>query len=99
MAGTVALRLTSGARQRATDAVTEPLWVRTLLIGATLAFLGLFLFMPLNTSTSGMNRNRQRNAKVAPISSVRNHKVGHRVGRPLPTPDVSRGELFSRSCD
>ncbi len=47
MAGTVALRLTAGARQRATDAVTEPLWVRGLLIGVTLVFLGLFLFMPL----------------------------------------------------
>jgi sulfate/thiosulfate transport system permease protein len=47
MAGTVALRLTSGARQRATDAVTEPPWVRRLLIAGTLAFLALFLFMPL----------------------------------------------------
>jgi sulfate/thiosulfate transport system permease protein len=47
MAGTVALRLNSGARQRATDAVNEPLGVRVALIGVTLAFLGLFLFMPL----------------------------------------------------
>ena len=47
MAGTVALRLTSGARQQATDAVTEPRWVRWLLIGVTLTFLGLFLFVPL----------------------------------------------------
>jgi sulfate/thiosulfate transport system permease protein len=47
MAGTIAMRLNSGARQRATDAVAEPVWVRALLIVATLSFLGLFLFMPL----------------------------------------------------
>ena len=47
MAGTVRLKLTSGARQQAADAVTEPRFVRWLLIGVTLAFLGLFLFVPL----------------------------------------------------
>ena len=47
MAGTVALRLASGARQQATDAVTEPRSVRWLLIGITLTFLSLFLFVPL----------------------------------------------------
>jgi sulfate transport system permease protein len=47
MAGTVALKLTSGERRRTADAVTEPRWVRWFLIGVTLAFLGLFLFMPL----------------------------------------------------
>ena len=47
MAGTVALKLTSGARRQATAAITEPRWVRWLLIGVALAFLGLFLLMPL----------------------------------------------------
>lgn len=47
MAGTVSLKLTSGSRRQATDAITEPRWVRWLLIGVTLAFLGLFLFLPL----------------------------------------------------
>jgi sulfate/thiosulfate transport system permease protein len=47
MAGTIGLRLTSGARQQATAAVTEPRCVRWALIGVTLAFLGLFLFVPL----------------------------------------------------
>jgi sulfate/thiosulfate transport system permease protein len=47
MAGTVALKLTGGARKSATGATTEPRGVRWLLIGVTLAFLGLFLFMPL----------------------------------------------------
>jgi sulfate transport system permease protein len=41
------MRLNSAARQRTTDAVAEPLWVRTLLIAATLTFLSLFLLMPL----------------------------------------------------
>ena len=31
----------------ARDATTEPVWVRRILIGLALAFLGLFLFMPL----------------------------------------------------
>jgi sulfate/thiosulfate transport system permease protein len=47
MAGTVALRLTSSGRRHTTGAVTEPRWIRWLLIGTTLAFLGLFLFVPL----------------------------------------------------
>jgi sulfate transport system permease protein len=47
MAGTVSRKPTSGARRHATDAITEPRWVRWLLIGVTLAFLGLFLFVPL----------------------------------------------------
>jgi sulfate/thiosulfate transport system permease protein len=47
MAGTVGLKLTSGARRQAAEAITEPRWVRWLLIGVTLAFLGLFLLMPL----------------------------------------------------
>ena len=47
MPGTVGMRLNSGTRQPAPDAVTEPFWVRALLIGVTLTFLGLFLFMPL----------------------------------------------------
>jgi sulfate/thiosulfate transport system permease protein len=47
MAGTVGLRLTKDARRQATGAITEPRWVRWLLIGVTLGFLGLFLLMPL----------------------------------------------------
>jgi sulfate/thiosulfate transport system permease protein len=46
MPGTVGLRLTGG-RRRAADAIAEPRWVRWLLTGVTLAFLGLFLFVPL----------------------------------------------------
>ena len=38
-------RTTGGQRQDA--AVTEPRWIRWLLIGITLAFLGLFLLVPL----------------------------------------------------
>ncbi|MEN6449899.1 MAG: sulfate ABC transporter permease subunit CysW [Thermoguttaceae bacterium] len=47
MAGTVALKLTSGARRQTTDAIAEPRWVRWLLIGVSLTFLGLFLLVPL----------------------------------------------------
>jgi sulfate/thiosulfate transport system permease protein len=47
MAGSVALKLTPSARRQATEAITEPRWVRWLLIGVTLMFLGLFLLMPL----------------------------------------------------
>lgn len=48
MAGTTTLstRSTTGAR-RATNATTESWLVRWLLIGITVLFLGLFLFMPL----------------------------------------------------
>ncbi|HEY2189249.1 MAG TPA: sulfate ABC transporter permease subunit CysW [Caldimonas sp.] len=35
------------APRRVSDAVTEPAWVRRLLIGVALAFLALFLFVPL----------------------------------------------------
>jgi sulfate/thiosulfate transport system permease protein len=47
MPGTVALKLTASAPRPAADAITEPRWVRWLLIGVTLGFLGLFLLMPL----------------------------------------------------
>lgn len=47
MPGTVASKLTVGESHQATDATTEPRWLRWLLIGVTLAFLGLFLFVPL----------------------------------------------------
>jgi sulfate/thiosulfate transport system permease protein len=47
MAGTVALRLTASAPRQATAATTEPRWVRWLMIGVTLGFLGLFLLLPL----------------------------------------------------
>jgi sulfate/thiosulfate transport system permease protein len=38
---------TSRARQSPADTITEPRWVRWLLIGVALAFLGLFLAVPL----------------------------------------------------
>ncbi len=47
MAGTVSLKLKSGSARRAAETITEPRWVRWLLIGVTLVFLGLFLFTPL----------------------------------------------------
>ena len=47
MPGTVALRLTKSIPRQATAATTEPRWVRWLLIGITLGFLGLFLLLPL----------------------------------------------------
>ena len=46
MAGTVAMRRTTDG-QRQDAAVTEPRWIRWLLIGITLAFLALFLLVPL----------------------------------------------------
>jgi len=45
MAGTVAMRKSTSGQRRA--AVTESAWVRRLLIAVTLAFLGLFLVVPL----------------------------------------------------
>ena len=45
MAGTVAMRKSVGGQRKA--AVTESAWVRRLLIAVTLAFLGLFLVVPL----------------------------------------------------
>jgi sulfate/thiosulfate transport system permease protein len=47
MAGTVTLRLTKSPSRQALDAITEPRWIRWLLIGVTLGFLGLFLLLPL----------------------------------------------------
>jgi sulfate/thiosulfate transport system permease protein len=50
MAGTVSSNLkkkTSGANRAARDTTTEPRWFRWLLIGVTLAFLSLFLAVPL----------------------------------------------------
>jgi sulfate/thiosulfate transport system permease protein len=47
MPGTVGLKLTPVKPKKRTGAITEPRWVRWLLIGVTLGFLGIFLFMPL----------------------------------------------------
>ena len=48
MPGTIAARpTTSTAQPPAAAAVTEPRWVRRLLIGTTVGFLGLFLLVPL----------------------------------------------------
>ena len=41
------MRRTRGGRPPATAAVSEPRWVRWLLIGVALGFLGLFLLVPL----------------------------------------------------
>ena len=46
MAGTIAMRM-SGVVDRRARATTEPAFVRALLTAAALAFLGLFLFIPL----------------------------------------------------
>jgi sulfate transport system permease protein len=47
MAGTVAMTRTTGRRRGQAAAISEPRWVRWLLIGATIVFLGLFLMVPL----------------------------------------------------
>jgi sulfate transport system permease protein len=45
MGGATTIRFTSGTRQ--STQLTEPRWVRILLIGVTLVFLSLFLVVPL----------------------------------------------------
>jgi sulfate transport system permease protein len=47
MLGTVAIKPTAGASRQSPGATAEPRWVRWLLTGVTLVFLGLFLFVPL----------------------------------------------------
>ncbi|NLF08054.1 MAG: sulfate ABC transporter permease subunit CysW [Pirellulaceae bacterium] len=47
MSGITTIRRGSKTARPAEAATTEPAWVRRLLIGVALAFLGLFLFMPL----------------------------------------------------
>ncbi len=47
MPAAVAKKRTSGAWQKPTAATTEPRWVRWLLTGVALVFLGLFLVVPL----------------------------------------------------
>ena len=47
MPGTVAMKRPKAVARQATAATTEPRWVRWLLIGITLAFLALFLLVPL----------------------------------------------------
>jgi sulfate transport system permease protein len=47
MSGTIATKRTTIALRRATAATTEARWVRSLLIGVAIAFLGLFLMVPL----------------------------------------------------
>jgi sulfate/thiosulfate transport system permease protein len=47
MAGAVLMKKTTGGQRRRPAAITEAGWVRWLLIGITLAFLGLFLLVPL----------------------------------------------------
>jgi sulfate transport system permease protein len=47
MAGTVAVQLTSKPAGAAVRTVNEPLWVRCLLIGVSVAFMALFLLLPL----------------------------------------------------
>ena len=47
MPGTVTKKRKTNRHARAAEAITEPRWVRRLLIGATLGFLGLFLVAPL----------------------------------------------------
>ncbi|HEX8312670.1 MAG TPA: hypothetical protein VF614_15215, partial [Chthoniobacteraceae bacterium] len=47
MGATISTLPTQARPQRAASPVTEARWVRWLLIGAALAFLVLFLFLPL----------------------------------------------------
>ncbi len=47
MPGTAITARKPKSRRRTTSAITEPRWVRWLLIGVALGFLGLFLFVPL----------------------------------------------------
>jgi sulfate transport system permease protein len=47
MAGTVVMKKAIGKHRRRTAAVTETAWVRWLLIGVAIGFLGLFLVVPL----------------------------------------------------
>ena len=47
MSGTPAMRRTTFANREAMAATTEPTWVRWLLTGVSLGFLGLFLVVPL----------------------------------------------------
>lgn len=47
MAGTVAMRRTAGRRQPKTSATTESAWVRLSLISIAMAFLAMFLLLPL----------------------------------------------------
>ncbi len=47
MSVTIAKNYSASARSHLGTAVLEPLWVRWLLIGVTLAFLSLFLLVPL----------------------------------------------------
>jgi sulfate transport system permease protein len=47
MPATITTKNTANAKARPASAVTEPFWIRALLICATLLFLSLFLFVPL----------------------------------------------------
>src|SRR5271154_572943 len=63
-----------GARVRA--AISEPRWMRTLLIGLTLGFLGLFLFVPLvavfvNAFSKGIGAFAATVADPDAISAIR----------------------------
>ena len=42
-----AITATRGLQPKATHSTTEPAWVRWLLIGVAVAFMGLFLVLPL----------------------------------------------------
>ena len=47
MAATITKNFSASAKSRPGAAVVEPLWIRLVLIGVTLAFLSLFLLVPL----------------------------------------------------
>jgi sulfate/thiosulfate transport system permease protein len=47
MPATLVMKRSRASARKATAATTEPLWVRGLLIGVSLAFVGLFLVVPL----------------------------------------------------
>lgn len=75
MAGMVAMKRTKGARKVA-SATTEPRWFRWLLIGIALAFVGLFLVVPLlavfiQAFSSGWNVYVQSLRDVDALSAIR----------------------------
>ena len=48
------------APRRVSDATTEPAWLRRVLIGVALAFLTVFLFVPLISLCRGTEERRRR---------------------------------------
>ena len=65
----------AAATRQATAATTEPRWVRWLLIGVSLGFLGLFLVVPLLAVFA--QALRQRLGRLLAVALRRRRPVGH----------------------